>query len=321
MEAVEYYSAETLAERCILGRWTDITPNAVDPEELILPEWSRNVHNLQIQWIQGWDLMQNNPVWVPANAVFFPYVERNCCFLFMPTTNGLASGNTVEEAVCHGLAELIERDAWSLVTGTINSDRSPDCPCLDQKTIPKELRSTTERFRACGVELFVRVITSDIGVPAFYACTLEKHGEAQFLAHEGMGAHPDARVALMRAITEVAQSRAADIQGSREDLTFWRARAMKRLNGREWIFQNDSMVCFDSLSTFESSTVLGDIHYMQELLLRIGIRRVIGVDLTRPDVRVPVVRVIVPGLESHCVDKWRAGKRLLSRLIPTRDSR
>ena len=80
--------------------------------------------------MKGYDLIQDEEIYVPANAVFHPPPSRyDGVRLFRTNTNGLA-GNEKEEAIFHGLAEVIERDAWSLaeitrdrkVIGIVTSD-------------------------------------------------------------------------------------------------------------------------------------------------------------------------------------------------------
>lgn len=53
-------------------------------------------------------------IWVPACAVYYPYYPSSDLQLFRFHTNGIASGNTIEEAILHALFEDIERDAWSI---------------------------------------------------------------------------------------------------------------------------------------------------------------------------------------------------------------
>jgi ribosomal protein S12 methylthiotransferase accessory factor len=118
-------------------------------------------------------------------------------------------------------------------------------------------------------------------------------------------------VALGRALTELAQSRAADIQGSREDLTYWRARATENAHAaRGDPDRPRSVVSFASVPTFVSRDVRDDIDWMLARLQQVGLDEVIVVDLTSPRLRLPVVRVVVPGLEVTCVDPWRAGRRV-----------
>jgi len=316
MEAIEYYSSEPSNHSRIVARASELEGAYVNPVALILPSWAGQVHTGALEWIAGWDLCNEARAWVPANTAFFPYDPKGSGFLFTPTTNGLAAGNTIEESICHGLAELIERDAWSLACARLRVGFATDkYPSLDPKTMPRAARCLVERFRQSGVELFVRVITSDVGLAAFHACSLEKEGASQFLAHEGMGAHPDAEVALIRAITEVAQSRAADIQGSREDLRFWRARGLQRIDGREWVFQRSTLLPFEEIPSYVFTDVLDDICLMLRMLQRRGLPQCVAVDLTRPEIGIPVVRMVVPGLEISSVDPWRVGPRVLAQLV------
>ena len=73
-----------------------------------------------IPWVPGWDIMNDEEILVPANAVFHP-LPSDYKRLFRTNTSGLASGNVIEEAIFHGLAEVIERDAWALVEATRNT--------------------------------------------------------------------------------------------------------------------------------------------------------------------------------------------------------
>ena len=77
------------------------------PGALLLPQPVGELTNLE--WVMGHDLMNEVEVLAPANAVFHPYDPKNGNKLFRSNTNGLASGNTIEEAVLHGLLEVIER--------------------------------------------------------------------------------------------------------------------------------------------------------------------------------------------------------------------
>ena len=66
-----------------------------------------------LEWVQGFDLITRRPTYVPLNCVVAPYSVSGLP-LFYTSTNGLASGNTRVEAVCHALCKVIERDATAL---------------------------------------------------------------------------------------------------------------------------------------------------------------------------------------------------------------
>jgi ribosomal protein S12 methylthiotransferase accessory factor len=312
MEAVEYWSAEPSPSQMHLAHMADLKGEAIDPACLTLPSWSRGCAADPLAWRGAWDLGRHCPVWVPANAVHFPFEDQPGRFLFTPTTNGLAAGLVIEEAICHAMAELIERDAWSLVCARLWTGHDPNpCPALDLASVPASAMSLLRSFERAAVRVIVHVITSDVGVAAFHATSLEPavHGAS---VHEGMGAHPDSEIALLRALTEVAQSRAADIQGSREDLTYWRARSddSARPAGSWPEGPGRGTIDFAAVPVFRSADIRDDIEWMMVRLRDAGLDRVLVADLTSPALGLPVVRVIVPGLEVMCVDPWRIGRRV-----------
>jgi ribosomal protein S12 methylthiotransferase accessory factor len=120
-------------------------------------------------------------------------------------------------------------------------------------------------------------------------------------------------VAVLRALTEMAQSRLTQIHGAREDTTLADFRKQigyertKRINKR-WFEVGDKRN-FSEIESFDSDDFLLDINYMLGKLEAAGLERVIVVDLTREEIGIPVVRVIVPGLENAAVDPERVGQR------------
>jgi YcaO-like protein with predicted kinase domain len=132
------------------------------------------------------------------------------------------------------------------------------------------------------------------------------------LLHEGMGAHPDPDVALERALTEAAQSRAADIQGSREDLDYWRRRA-GTWDGTSDVWGLRPAATLSRAAACEGarhSDIREDIQWMAARLADAGLPRAYVVDLTHPAIGIPVVRVVVPGLEFTAIDEYRVGPRV-----------
>jgi hypothetical protein len=62
----------------------------------------------------GFDLLTRRPTYAPLNCVVSPYTAFSGMPLFYSSTNGLASGNTRVDALCHALCEVVERDASAL---------------------------------------------------------------------------------------------------------------------------------------------------------------------------------------------------------------
>lgn len=313
MEGIERYSAEVHDREMVAGRFSELDScgNALNPDELILPQSTDP--DQSIQWINGYDLVNDEEILVPASAVFHPLpLSKDHATLFRTNTNGLASGNELEEAIFHGLSEVIERDAWSLVEASRNT--GPNIISPDNGMVGDLM----DRFSDAEVSVQIRDMTSDIGIPTFAAVSDDLLLKDPTLLTIGMGTHTNAYVAMLRAITEVAQSRLTQIHGAREDTTVAEFRTKigyertKRIN-RHWFGASDGTGegdrDFDSITSFESDDFLDDIGYMIRNLEGAGMDRAIVVDLTRSEIDVPVVRVIVPGLEVYAMDSERSGTR------------
>jgi ribosomal protein S12 methylthiotransferase accessory factor len=132
----------------------------------------------------------------------------------------------------------------------------------------------------------------------------------------GAGTHSDPRIAVIRALTEAAQSRASLIEGAREDAVKGGivARRMgyeelKRRN-KHWFEEKEGeeKVTLDELPNLSTDTIDGDIERALERLKRVA-NRVIVADLTREEMGIPVVRVIIPGFEVYARNPERIGHR------------
>jgi putative methanogenesis marker protein 1 len=305
MEGIERYSGEIGDRNLISHRFSDLSKNqnALNPADLILPNGINT--DVEIDWVEGYDIINDDNIFVPANAVFHPFDHSKR--LFRTNTTGLASGNEIEEAIFHGLAEVIERDAWSLVEASRHTG-----PVIYNvgNSLASEL---LDKFAKAEVAVHLKDITSDINVPTCAAVSDDIKLKDPTLLTTGMGTHTNAEVAVLRALTEVAQSRLTQIHGAREDTTHADFRRQigynrtKRLN-KHWfdLLENEE---FSKISSYDSNDFLDDIRYVISMLEESGVKSVIVVDLTRAEIEVPVVRVIVPGLEISAVDSERVGSR------------
>ncbi|MHC1604518.1 MAG: YcaO-related McrA-glycine thioamidation protein [Candidatus Methanofastidiosia archaeon] len=307
MEAVERYSAEVQDGRLEFLSESELSVNHISPLSLILPNPFLYDTSSRIGWICGEELNSGDEVYVPGNAVFHPYPAKYF-WLFRTSTNGLASGNCIEEAILHGLCEVIERDAWSIYE--ISRKIPPDVEVDIKSDILDKL---LKAFEKAGVEITIKDITSDIGIPTFVAVADDIRLKDPALLNMGMGSHLSPKIALIRALTEVAQSRLTQIHGAREDTISSEVKKkigyerMKRLN-RQW-FSRGEKILFSDIPSLDTKYIKDDIGVVLERLSRRGLSQVIVVDLTREKVDVPVVRIVVPGLEQFALDRDRVGMR------------
>jgi thioglycine synthase len=365
MEAVERYSSlpNTSDRTFVQGSYSDLSRSyerVLHPNEVVepvYPEYDER-HSL-MDFILGFDLLNNQEVLVPAELAIYRYAPKYPAVSAFPNfhTNGLAAGNVLEEAVCHALCELIERDAVSLadlcasivhfnildkimesfkkktlLPNTINfedrfvDDTSiyPDVDISDLITKFEPARRLVDRFALCEIPLLIKDITQrDIGIPTFIASSFEWLTQDYGYFAKGYGTHPDSRIALTRAITELSQTRAANIQGARDDLKKIRYGVNDELYKRKWQFvpttlsftrQNNhekNIVDFSKIRSFVSNDILNDINFILSSLKNAGLKQVIIVDLTNPTIGIPVVRAIVPGLETFEVTNSVVGNRAI----------
>ena len=322
MEAMERYSAEQRDDDYVVyGTYDQAVENAytVDPADLILPfDKVHYYRNAEIAWCKGWDLLTGEMIWVPACAVYHPYVPDTDLQLFRYNTNGLASGNTLEEAILHATFEVIERDAWSLA-----EDRqfAKADVITDPESVPgRMIRSFNEK----GVEIHLKDITSDVGVTTIGAAADDVETKNPELLTIGVGTHLDPEIAAIRAITEVAQSRATHKEGARvnaeqvkstRELGYDRIKQINRL----WYSDLDRKVRLEDLEDETTDYVLDDLEVVLGKLVEADFDKVIVVNLTRPEIDIPVVRVIVPGMECYTMDPHRAGYRINGMWPPVRN--
>ena len=327
MEAIERASAE----QCDLPVFyctreeMERTGPVIDPAEIIVPHVQKYVPDLRIEWVEGFDLLADQPTYVPLNAVVCPYrPPAGRPMLHWTSSNGLASGNTIEEALCHALCEIIERDAEAVAQTALrlkpavgqvlasiglspaeSTTTSPDSfSLIALDTLPPRSAALVNRLSAAGLKVYLRNTTSTAGVPTIDCAVVETLVNGRHSAYGGCGTHPDARVALSRALTEAAQSRVACIQGGREDLP----EIVKEPGSYdpEWKFGQGRSVPFASIPSYIHDDIADDIRFMLDGLRKAGFTQAVAVDLTRPEVGIPVVRVIVPRAEAWPVFEMHA---------------
>jgi YcaO-like protein with predicted kinase domain len=305
MEAVEGWHAENAKLPLVLGSISELARQHRLVDLAGLPRHSARplARHQQLLWTEGRDLLSGEAVLVPYELVHMNYTLPlpPSSGAWLLSSNGLASGNHPLEALAHALCEVIERDAMSLFHARDELWRDGFRVQLDTIEDP-DCRMLLRKLGHAGVEVAVWDVTSDIGVPAF-ACEIVDRDPSDgrpFLPGTGAGAHPSRSIALLRALSEAAQTRLTTVAGARDDLRVaqyvrsldrasWRA-AMKRVavtGSRRFASAPDAAhVSFDD-----------DVLWLLGRLASVGIEQVVAVDLTHGELDLAVVRVIVPGLE------------------------
>lgn len=335
MEAVERYSAETWNAPIIRGTYENLNRQghpAFDPKLMQLQQKQPYRPDDLLEWGGAWDLMTGQPIWIPLNFLVFPY-EGNAQTVWYRSTNGLASGNTIEEAVCHALAEVIERDAYTIAVvrtqlvprlhavrdqwiknQSIEVEPVTDAeifPNVDLDTVPSRIRRLIDQMQRAGARVWLKNITSDIGLPTFVGSIFTAGSNSTPLAAGGFGAHLNSEIAAIRALTEAVQGRNVQIQGAREDATKYRRVIQPNHGTVLWCADTKETISFQSIRSVTNEDVLEDIQDMIAMLQRVGIDHAYVADLTHPAIGIPVVRVIIPELESWFLTDFNPDRAIL----------
>jgi ribosomal protein S12 methylthiotransferase accessory factor len=302
MEACEGFHAEEIGPVRVAA-YRDLARSAtvVDPAALCAGTRKFDA-NAAISWVEGNDLLRQEPCWVPAEIVHTDYTLPQPDSYFLAGSNGLASGNHLIEAINAALYELVERDAvalWIAQPLRRRASRALDLSSIDDP----DCRALLSRYEAAGVAVRVWNVTTDIGIAAFL-CEIRdlSAGDPQRQSRfHGSGCHADRSIALTRALTEAAQTQLTYIAGIRDDLSAAEYTAAPGDEIRDALLDALAReivpVAFAAVPSFTTDDLAEDLRWALGRLSAIGIDRVIAVDLTRPDFMIPVVRLVILGLE------------------------
>jgi YcaO-like protein with predicted kinase domain len=259
----------------------------------------------ELPWIEAEDILDGGSIWVPYDLVHTDcreVREHQTANDFPVCSNGLASGNNRLEAICAGLYEIIERDAnalWALRPRTSRAATRLDLDTVDDPYC----RILIDRLAEARMMLSVWDMTSDVGVAAFFVRLREGPGNSRMPlgAFCGAGCHLSRGIALSRAVTEAVQSRLTYISGSRDDL--------KRHNYEEPAYQRISELAnklwesriparrFEEIPDGARGDFESDLSFLLQRVKAAGAEHVCVVDLTKKEFGIPVMRLMVPGLE------------------------
>ncbi len=323
MEAIERYSGIFQGDEVrVKRRFTDFAPgDAIRPNDVLLfseeQYRTRNAptddtHDMQpapepldpsarIEWSPVWSLRDNRFRYIPTSLLYFFYSGPAA---FQADSNGCAAGNTLEEAIVQGFLELVERDSYAIWWYNRLQRAQVDLAHFDDSYV----RDLQGQLADAGRKLWVLDITSDLGVPSYVAILhwmQSGHENIEF----GSGAHFNPRIAMLRALTELNQFLSIGLMGgatgekpSLDGVT------PLRLDDYPFLTpSSDPAVQPGTDPQFGlHHTTRDQVEACVEVARREGLDFLV-LDQSRPDVEVPVVRVIVPGMR-HFYRRFGSGR-------------
>ncbi|WP_064804366.1 MULTISPECIES: YcaO-like family protein [unclassified Rhizobium] len=280
----------------------------------------------ETEWVAGINILTGETIHIPFEAVL---LDRTRDARYWMSSDGLASGNNIEEAVFHGVLERIERDAH--VLWQVGAERHRYAGCVDPRGFQDDaLTGLIDKIEKSGLALRLFDITSDIAIPCFTAILgpcdsvpgqRDRHSGRDIRLVEvtgGTGAHPSPVRAAIRAVTEAAQSRLTYISGARDDIspaTF--SRSLPPLMRRAF----DAVPVSPAAGPVRHRTsghrdLAYLLQHVLEALRNKDIGSVIAVRLSDDTLPFGVVKVVIPELENpEGLRARQFGTRALARAI------
>ena len=254
----------------------------------------------EIDWTPVWSLTQQRHRYLPTSMLYGMSAEQRGSTDLIADSNGCAAGNTVEEAILQGFYELVERDAFAIWW----YNRLP-VPAVDLLSFDDwYLQLASDRYARRERDLWVLDVTSDLGIPTFVAVSRRPDAETEDIIY-GAGAHADPRIAALRAVSELNQcltwlprpGQVRDRQPVIDDplaLWWWKT---ARLADCSWLAPaaGEPHRKASQYPVVETTDTRDDV---EDCRLRVEAKGMefLVLNQTRPDIGLPVVRVIVPGM-------------------------
>lgn len=307
MESIESYHAEHIdlpVIRTPFRKLNETGQLAVDPARLMLFDPTAYHPDLDLFWVKSTELFSGQGIWVPYDAVCTDFTTPAEGGIFR-SSNGLASGNHLMEAISHAICEVVERDATAFSRLDPNKSIKP----VHHESIDSEAYQLIfSAIHKAGLELSVWNITHKLGYPTFESWVIDPTTSSrvsQSKVSGGFGTHLSKEVALLRAVTEAIQSRLTYITGSRDDMNrseylFGEFGSFQEIARKQSNRTPDRPAQdYAKIPSLETDSLDLDVQRQLELLKKNGIDQVLMVDLTKPEFDIPVVRVVIPGMEFH----------------------
>jgi ribosomal protein S12 methylthiotransferase accessory factor len=256
----------------------------------------------EIEWTPVWSLTARRHRLLPTSLLYYGTAQLAAGRFCHAHSNGTAAGGSLEDAVLQGFLELVERDAVALWWYNRTAQPGLDLDSFADPWIG-ELR---EVHASLHREVWALDLTTDLGIPVFAALSRRTDKPAEDIVL-GFGAHFDPRLALRRALAETNQL-LPPVLDARPDGTGYALGDPRTLDWMRTARADEQPYLRPDPAArpvrpadhpyVPRADLLEDVVAAEDIVARAGLELLV-LDQTRPDVGLPVVRVIVPGLRPH----------------------
>jgi ribosomal protein S12 methylthiotransferase accessory factor len=287
----QYHNREELNQKAIVDH--DWIPQRFDESQ-------------SIDWTPVWSLTEQTHKYLPTAFCYYNYwlpkTQRFCS----ADSNGNAAGGTLEDAILQGFLELVERDSVALWWYNRLSRPTVDLASFNDSY----LLELQDWYRSQQRELWVLDLTTDLNIPSFAALSRNIGGGEERII-SGYGAHFDAKIAISRAVTEMNQ---IGVNVDQQDYSTAPDSALKYWFTQATLANQPYLVPsvqtppkqYPNYPQQWSDDIEQDVLTCVEIVKRAGLEMLV-LNQTRPDIGLPVVKVIIPGLR-HFWSRFGAGR-------------
>lgn len=265
-----------------------------------------------IDWTPVWSCTSQTFKYVPTAYCYLRYTDHNDGgdLFYSVESNGFAAGNVLEEAILQGFFEVIERDAVSIWWYNRLKRPSVDLDSFHDGYFD----ALRDYYASIGREFWVLDLTTDSTIPTFMAISRKLNAEFEALTF-GAGTHFDVTIAVSRALTEMNQAlylmesgRMAEHARSDREQCMKKWNCTARLDNQPYLAPDDHVPPQTSTAYIQwyVDDLRDDLERCFEITRTLGLDVLVH-DVTRPDIGMRVVKVIVPGLR-HLRPRFAPGR-------------
>jgi oxazoline/thiazoline synthase len=305
MEAIERYCCVFTGDEPVV--WARLSETAgLAPDKLLLfsdtqlaarDEWNARpgtMHGVPERFdptaptlsVKAQPLLDQRERYVPAGCAWLWYPFHDEPFYDYADTNGCAAGDTFEDATVRALLELIERDALSI--WWYNQVERPGVDLAGWKD--DDVQTVRQTFAAHRRSLALLDLKHDLDIPVYAAVSADDAGGNVFF---GCAADVCGVSAAKRALAELTQ------------FWYWSEHIGPGPDRHIWL-EKSSIYRHRYLVPWGEAPVPTPCPLRGEEALARCVKALRGaeleayvVDLTRPEIAIPVVRAVCPGLRHY----------------------
>ena len=290
MELVERYSFYHFAAdpaNFVIDTWNNLKDRAM-PLGMIaksvhdasndLEKTRKIFSDIPMKWTWGFNLTNGQKTLVPFDW-FFAINEFN----------GTSAGNCVEEALCQGICEVVERH----VSAVICREKRPVPGILPESATDPAVQGLLAKYRKNDIRLYVSDFTLDMGIPTVGVMTIDPSTfpeKSEIVWTAGTTPNPDK--AFSRALTETAQLGGDFNTGS--NFVASGLPKFHRLDDARYVTHPDKQVRLSDLPDISHPNIRVEV---ENCLSALSVREfdVITVATTHPGLEIPAFYSMIPG--------------------------